>query len=81
MLHRPSTSRLEGTTTSWFDGGDAGLWEIEAAKLASSGDYGDYGEALLEQTQVTVRPTSKEALVSDIARGFPRRGRAIDPSR
>jgi hypothetical protein len=71
VVQRPTSTRLEGSTTCWLDGGAAGLWEIDAPKLASSGDYGDYGDALLERARMTLRPVSDESLLESIRRGFP----------
>ena len=71
VVHRPTAGRLVGATTSWLDGGPAGLWLVEAPKLAKSGDYGGYGDMLLEQVSVRVAPVTKEALLTEIERGFP----------
>lgn len=71
VVHRPTPGRLEGATTSWLDGGPAGLWLVEAPKLAKSGDYGAYGDMLLEQVSVRVAPVTKGALLAEIERGFP----------
>jgi hypothetical protein len=71
VVQRAATNRLEGSSTSWLDGGAAGLWEIDAPKLASTGDYGDYGDASLARARITLRPVSDQSLVESIARGFP----------
>jgi hypothetical protein len=70
-LHRPTLRRLEGTTVGWIDGGDAGLWEVAAPKLATSGDYGRSGSMLIEAVQIRLTPTTVEGLVAEIVRGFP----------
>jgi hypothetical protein len=76
VMRRPSTTRLEGTTTAWLDGGAGGLWSVDAPKLARSGDYGDYGEGLLDRSEVTVAPTTAKTLLDEILSGFPDRNRA-----
>jgi hypothetical protein len=71
VAHQPRAGRLEGMTTAWLDGGPAGLWRVDAPKLATSGDYGDYGDILLSRTSVSVAPVTRHTLIKEIASGFP----------
>lgn len=71
VVQRPTTTRLVASSTSWLDGGAAGLWEINAPKLSRSGDYGDYGEASLARALMTLCPASDKSVLASIARGFP----------
>jgi hypothetical protein len=70
VVHRPTVTSLVGTTTSWFDAGPAGLWRVDAPKLARSGDRGDYGDLLLERVLVTIGPVTRDELIGEIRQGF-----------
>lgn len=71
VVERLEGGRLEGSTVAWLDGGITGLWRVSAPMLASSGDYGDYGDALLDRTIITISPASRTNLVAEIIEGFP----------
>ena len=64
--HRKSA--IAATSLAWFDAGDTGLWQVDAPRLATSGDYGLDGEARLDQVTVRVVPTTSTALADEIMR-------------
>ncbi len=71
VVQRLEGGRLEGSTVAWLDGGITGLWRVSAPMLAISGDYGDYGDALLDKTVITISPATRTSLVAEIIEGVP----------
>jgi hypothetical protein len=71
VVHRNEAGRIDGSTAAWLDGGANGLLRVNAPTLASSGDYGDYGEALLDRATVSLSPTTRASLIDEIMQGFP----------
>jgi hypothetical protein len=71
VARRTEAGRIDGSTAAWLDAGGHGLWRIGAPMLATSGDYGDYGEALLERATVTLAPTTRANILDEINQGFP----------
>jgi hypothetical protein len=71
VVHRTGAGRIDGSTAAWLDGGAGGLLRVNAPTLASSGDYGDYGEDLVDRTTVRLSPTTRASLIDEIVQGFP----------
>jgi hypothetical protein len=66
----PSRRAAAATNIGWFDAEQAGLWQVDAPRLATSGDFGDDGEARLDRAVVRIGPASKHALVEQIERAI-----------
>jgi hypothetical protein len=70
LTHR-GDGRLEGTTTSWLDGGEAGLWRIPPVDVTAPAEPDGLDQGALYQTVLEVAPTSREAIIDEITEGFP----------
>ena len=71
VVRRSESGRIDGSTAAWLDGGASGLWRVGAPSLATSGDYGDYGEGLVDRSTVVLSPTNRASLLDEISQGFP----------
>lgn len=69
VLDRPAPGRLEGTLTAWLDGGDAGLWRVPAADIATLGTEAVVDAEAMHRI-LDIRAVARADLLAEITEGF-----------
>jgi len=63
--------RIEGTSTAWVDGGDAGIWRIPRPTVSPLWESGQSDNGDLDWIPIEVSPVTASAVLTEIIDGFP----------